>query len=174
MGRARVARDAEPERVTIRRAGVNDLGLVRTLWEESAREIAAHRQTPWKWGWEDVEPRLGHAAVFLAEAGGTPAGFAIASRSRPDIGHLDDLYVRPAYRRHGVAVAILRELARAFHERGVEHVSLDVDAGNQPARTLYENLGFVRYADRLYVGVSALEGTLARRLTARPRGRPSR
>jgi ribosomal protein S18 acetylase RimI-like enzyme len=164
VGRARVARDAEPERVTIRRAGADDLELVRTLWEEYARAIEALRQTPWKWGWEDVEPRLAQAAVFLAEVGAAPAGFAIASRSRPDIGHVDDLYVRPAYRRRGVAVSILRELARAFHERGVEHISLDVDAANEAARTLYENLGFVRYADRFSVDVGTLEEELARRL----------
>lgn len=164
MGRARVARGAKPERVTIRRAGADDLELVRTLWDEYAREIDTLRQTPWNWGWEDVEPRLAHAAVFVAEVGGTPAGFAIASRSRPDIGHVDDLYVRPAHRRRGVAAAILRELARAFHERGVEHVSLDVDTANEPARTLYENLGFVRYADRFSVKVSALEDALGGRL----------
>jgi ribosomal protein S18 acetylase RimI-like enzyme len=164
VGRARVARDAEPERVTIRRAGADDVELVRTLWEEYARAIEALRQTRWKWGWEDVEPRLAQAAVFLAEVGAAPAGFAIASRSRPDIGHVDDLYVRPAYRRRGVAVSILRELARAFRERGVEHISLDVDAANEAARTLYENLGFVRYADRFAVDVGTLEEELARRL----------
>jgi ribosomal-protein-alanine N-acetyltransferase len=164
VGRARVARRSRPERVDTRRAGERDLDLVRVLWEEYAREIASVRRTPWKWDWEDVEPRLGHAAVFVAEVGGAPAGFAIASRSRPDIGHVDDLYVRPAYRRRGVAAAILRELARAFHERGVEHVALDVDAGNEPARTLYESFGFTRYADRFFVEVGALEDSLARRL----------
>jgi ribosomal-protein-alanine N-acetyltransferase len=164
VGRARVARRAGPERVTTRRAGDRDLELVRGLWEEYAQEIATVRRTPWKWDWDDVEPRLGHAAVFLAEIGGAPAGFAIASRSRPDIGHVDDLYVRPAYRRRGVAEAILGELVRAFHERGVEHVALDVDAGNDPARALYESFGFTRYADRLFVEVGALEDALARRL----------
>jgi ribosomal protein S18 acetylase RimI-like enzyme len=164
VGRARVARRTRSERVATRRAGDRDLELVRGLWEEYAREIAAVRRTPWKWGWEDVEPRLGHAAVFVAEVGGAPAGFAIASRSRPDIGHVDDLYVRPAYRGRGVAESILRELARALHERGVEHVALDVDAGNEPARRLYENFGFTRYADRLFAEVGALEDALARRL----------
>jgi ribosomal protein S18 acetylase RimI-like enzyme len=164
VGRARVARRGQPERVTIRRAGDGDLAIVRALWEEYAREIAAVRQTPWNWDWEDVEPRLGHAAVFLAEVGGAPAGFAIASRSRPDIGHVDDLFVRPAHRRRGVAAAILRELARAFRERGVEHVALDVDAGNETARTLYESFGFTRYADRFFAEVGALEDALARRV----------
>jgi ribosomal protein S18 acetylase RimI-like enzyme len=150
--------------VRVRRATESDLGTVEELWQEYAREIAGFRRSPWAWTWEDVRPRLRQAAVFLAETGEGVIGFAIASRSRPDIGHVDDLYVRPAHRRRGVAAELLRYLAHAFRERGVEHVALDIDVGNEPARRLYEKLGFTRYADRFAADVGALAETLARRV----------
>jgi ribosomal protein S18 acetylase RimI-like enzyme len=96
-----------------------------------------------------------------------PAGFVLASRSRPDIGHVDDLYIRPEHRRGGLAATLLLHVARAFRERGVAHVSLDVDVGNEPARALYGRLGFTPYAQRLSAEVAALEE--ACRQAARPR-----
>jgi ribosomal protein S18 acetylase RimI-like enzyme len=149
------------ERVAVRRAGDAELSTLRELWKEYASEIGRYRTAPWPWSWEDVAPRLRHGAAFLAESGGEAIGFAIASRSRADIGHVEDLYVRPAYRRRGVATALLRRLAEAFGERGVVHVALDVDAGNEAARALYAELGFELYAARLYADVGQLEERLA-------------
>jgi ribosomal protein S18 acetylase RimI-like enzyme len=150
--------------VRVRRATEGDLAAVKDLWQEYAREIAGYRRSPWAWTWDDVQPRLLRAAVFLAETGEGAIGFAIASRSRPDIGHVEDLYVRPAHRRRGVAAELLRQLVRAFRERGVEHVALDVDVDNEPARRLYERLGFTRYADRFAAEVGELEEALGRGL----------
>jgi ribosomal protein S18 acetylase RimI-like enzyme len=108
-----------------------------------------------------VTPLLaGGAAAFLAEVDGDAVGFLIASRSRPDIGHVNDLYVRASRRGRGVARALLRHVAAAFRDRGVEYVTLDVDRRNSPARTLYDELGFVPYADRLALPVATLEQRL--------------
>lgn len=137
------------EAVAIRRAGEEDVTLLRTLWEEYNAEIAELRRAPWSWGWDDVSPRLAQGAAFLAETGDGVVGFAIASRSRPDVGYVEDVYVRPSQRRRGVATALLAHVLGAFAERGVQYVALDVDAGNEPARAMYERLGFVHYADRL-------------------------
>jgi ribosomal protein S18 acetylase RimI-like enzyme len=164
VGRPRLAPRASAGAVRVRRATASDLAAVEDLWQEYAREIAGYRRSPWAWAWEDVQPRLPRAAVFLAETGEGAIGFAIATRSRPDIGHVDDLYVRPAHRRRGIAAELLRQLVRAFRERGVEHVALDVDVDNEPARRLYERLGFTRYADRFAADVGELEDALGRRL----------
>jgi ribosomal protein S18 acetylase RimI-like enzyme len=149
---------AEPARTTIRRAGSGDLDTLRRLWEEYAVEVAEYRTAAWPWTWDDVAPRLEQGAAFLAEVDGAPAGFLIASRSRPDIGHVDDVYVLPQYRRRGVATALVHHLAAAFRERGVEHVALDVDQGNVAAQRLYERLGFRPYATRLAAEVSIMDG----------------
>lgn len=148
---------ADSTGTAVRRASSGDLDTIETLWNEYAAEITAYRATPWTWSWEDVGPRLEQGAAFLAELEGEPIGFLIASRSRADIGHIDDVYVRPAHRRQGVATALLRQLAAAFRERGVEHVALDVDIANEAARTLYDRLGFRAYATRLAAPVGSLD-----------------
>jgi ribosomal protein S18 acetylase RimI-like enzyme len=132
------------------------------LWQEYAAEVARFRRTPWTWTWDDTRARLPHGAAFLAEAGDEVIGFAIASRSRADIGHVDDLYVRPAHRRRGVATTMLHHLARVLGERGVTSVALDVDADNSAARALYERAGFVQYADRFATKVDMLNRRLGR------------
>ena len=147
---------AEPARIAIRRAAAGDVDTLRRLWQEYAGEVAAYRSTGWMWTWDDVRPRLEQGAAFLAVVDGDAAGFLIASRSRPDIGHVEDVYVRPSYRRQGVATALVHHLAAAFRERGVEHIALDVDVGNDAARTLYERLGFRAYATRLAADVASL------------------
>jgi len=159
-GRADVGRPA----VTIRRAGERDLATLRELWEECAQELAVWRRVPWTWTWQDVAPRLQNAGIFLAEAGGRPVGFVIGSRSRADIGHVEELYVRPSYRGSGVATRLLHALMSAFRERGVLHVALDVDTGNAAAEQLYSGLGFTPYAERLSADVGRLERSLEERL----------
>lgn len=56
---------------------------------------------------------------------------------------LQNLAVLPAYRRHGVAQAILAALFAEARERGCESVFLEVAAGNEAAQTLYRKNGFV-------------------------------
>jgi len=150
--------------IAVRRAGEKDIRALRNLWAQYAEEIGRYRTAPWRWTWEDLAPRLRMAAAFLAETGGEPIGFAIASRSRPDIGHIEDLWVHPLRRRRGVATALVHHVAQALSERGVAHVALDVDADNDGARALYETLGFVHYADRLAADVARLEERLQGRL----------
>jgi ribosomal protein S18 acetylase RimI-like enzyme len=149
--------------VTVRRAAESDLDALRGLWEEYAAEIRPLRAAPWPWSWGDVAPLLAAgAAAFLAESDGEAVAFLIASRSRPDIGHVDDLYVRPAHRGQGLAKALLRHVAAAFRERGVAFVALDVDRANEAARALYDGLGFIPYAERFALGAAELEQRLSR------------
>jgi ribosomal protein S18 acetylase RimI-like enzyme len=149
--------------VRFRRAGASDIETIRGLWDEYAAEIRPLRAAPWPWSWADVAPLLAAGgAAFLAENEGEAVAFLIASRSRHDIGHVDDLYVRRAHRGKGVAKALLRHVAVAFRERGVTFIALDVDRANEAARSLYEGLGFVPYAERFALGVGELERRLSR------------
>ncbi|MBO4212001.1 MAG: ribosomal protein S18-alanine N-acetyltransferase [Oscillospiraceae bacterium] len=50
--------------------------------------------------------------------------------------------VLPEARRRGIAEALLRELERLLPARGVERITLEVRASNEPALALYRKLGY--------------------------------
>jgi GNAT superfamily N-acetyltransferase len=84
------------------------------------------------------------ARVLIAESEGTVAGFALYYRTfstwlgRDGI-WLEDLFVRPTYRRRGCARALLDELRRRTDGR-VEWAVLD---WNEPAQEFYRSIGAV-------------------------------
>jgi RimJ/RimL family protein N-acetyltransferase len=56
------------------------------------------------------------------------------------------MYVRPAYRRHGLGASLVeRVLSHARSIGGIAVVQLGVACDNQPARALYERMGFQIY-----------------------------
>ncbi|HJQ46658.1 MAG TPA: GNAT family N-acetyltransferase [Amycolatopsis sp.] len=97
---------------------------------------------------EMIEHLFGSAPkawVLIAEAPGEPgrtAGFAFCSwnfstwEARPGI-WLDDLFIRPEYRRSGLG----RELLAALRERTTGRVEWDMQAGNDKAAAFYAELG---------------------------------
>jgi GNAT superfamily N-acetyltransferase len=60
-------------------------------------------------------------------------------------GELQYLFVAPAYRRHGIASALLRLLAGWFREQGAAKVCVCVDADSPAAHPFYECLGAVPF-----------------------------
>ena len=55
----------------------------------------------------------------------------------------DDLVVSPAYKRRGLARALMREQIRAMSARGAHRIRLHTDASDRHgARSLYEQLDF--------------------------------
>ena len=83
--------------------------------------------------------------VLIAEWNGTPAGFALyffnfsTFVGRPGL-YLEDLFVRPAQRSHGIGRALLRELARIARERGCGRMEWAVLDWNEPALRFYKSL----------------------------------
>jgi ribosomal protein S18 acetylase RimI-like enzyme len=55
---------------------------------------------------------------------------------------IQDVYVEPAHRRRGVATALSRGVEQEAVLRGHAQISLSVGLGNEPARRLYERLGY--------------------------------
>jgi GNAT superfamily N-acetyltransferase len=88
------------------------------------------------------------AEVLIAEVDGIPAGFALYFHNfstflaRRGL-YLEDLYVRPAYRRGGVGRALLSRLAAVAVERGCGRMEWSVLDWNESARSFYESLGAV-------------------------------
>ena len=84
--------------------------------------------------------------AYLAELDGKPVGYAItfftysSFLARPTL-YLEDLFVLPEGRRHGVGKAIFHSLARAAVERGCGRMEWVVLDWNQLAIDFYERLG---------------------------------
>jgi mycothiol synthase len=96
---------------------------------------------------------------FLGMDGGEIAGAAIC-RMRSTAGWVSTLGVRPAWRRRGLGLALLRQSLAEFYRRGVSTVGLGVDAANPTGATrLYEKAGmhvaheFVLYEKELRPGI---------------------
>jgi GNAT superfamily N-acetyltransferase len=83
--------------------------------------------------------------VLIAEWNGEPAGFALyffnfsTFVGRPGL-YLEDLFVRPAQRAHGIGWALLRALARIAQERQCGRMEWAVLDWNEPALRFYQSL----------------------------------
>ncbi len=83
---------------------------------------------------------------LIAEVDDTPAGFALyffnysTWKGRPGI-HLEDLFVRPIFRGHGVGKALLASVAEVAVERQCGRLQWDVLDWNKPAIDFYHSLG---------------------------------
>ena len=86
------------------------------------------------------------AEVRIARWSGEPAGFALffpnysTFLGKPGL-YLEDLFVRPAFRGHGIGRALLRELAQIAHARGCGRLEWWVLDWNEPAIGFYKKLG---------------------------------
>ena len=86
------------------------------------------------------------AEVLIAYVGDKPAGFALFFHNYSTwLGkrgiYLEDLFVRPAARKHGVGFALLRALARIAVDRDCARVDWSVLNWNELAITFYEQIG---------------------------------
>jgi GNAT superfamily N-acetyltransferase len=83
--------------------------------------------------------------VLIAEWNGAPAGFALyffnfsTFVGRPGL-YLEDLFVRPEQRSHGIGRALLRALAQVAKERECGRMEWAVLDWNEPALRFYKSL----------------------------------
>jgi GNAT superfamily N-acetyltransferase len=61
--------------------------------------------------------------------------------------YIEDLYIRPAFRRFGVGRAFMAALAELAKQRGCGRLEWSVLGWNDPAIAFYEALGGERVAD---------------------------
>ena len=84
--------------------------------------------------------------VLLGHSGAEPVAFAVYFHNfstflgRKGL-YLEDLYVRPAYRRRGYGRAMLLQVARIAAERNCGRLEWSVLDWNEPAIFFYETLG---------------------------------
>ncbi len=88
----------------------------------------------------------------IAEWNGEPAGFALwfynfsTFRGRHGL-YLEDLYIEPAYRGHGIGRSLLRHLARRCASEGLARLEWWVLDWNDRAIEFYRSLGAVAMDD---------------------------
>lgn len=131
---------------TIRAATVEDvpalLSLVRELaeFEHLAHEVVGDA--------ESMRHALasGHCEALLAESGDESVGLALYFHNfstflaRRGL-YLEDLYVKPAFRKQGLGRALLQRLAQIAIERGCGRFEWSVLDWNVDAMRFYESLG---------------------------------
>ena len=84
--------------------------------------------------------------AMIAERGGRAVGFALYFTTfstflcRPGL-YLEDLFVEPAHRGHGIGKAFFREMAKLAQSRGCGRFEWRVLDWNAPSIAFYESLG---------------------------------
>lgn len=98
---------------------------------------------------------LPHGAVYLIGPARAPLGYGALSFgwSLSEAGieaRLDELFIRPAVRRRGIATEVLAALPKALGEAGVRALTLRL-APDAPSRPLFERARFQPVAAELLV-----------------------
>jgi GNAT superfamily N-acetyltransferase len=137
-GASLLIRAAVPADATLVFALVRELAEYENLQGEVAatpEAIAAALFAP--------EPRL---YCDIAEWNGEPAGFAVwflnysTFRGRHGL-YLEDLFVRPQFRGHGIGKALMARLARHCVEQGMARFEWAVLDWNKPSIAFYKSIG---------------------------------
>jgi GNAT superfamily N-acetyltransferase len=127
--------------LNIRKATLDDIPLILEF-ERAPEEAVATPEDLRRDGFSG-EPRF---YVEIAEWDGKPAGFALwffnysTWQGKPGL-YLEDLFVRPQFRKRGIGKALLTYLAKFAVEKGCGRYQWQVLDWNTPAIEFYESLG---------------------------------
>ncbi len=156
--------------VEVRRASVDELGEVLDLMARGRDEISRMGRpaaSP-----EQIATRLtealtaGQIQVLLARREGRPAGFLIFRETpltfmvdQPSIS-IDQLFVSVDERRHGVARAMLAQVATRAERSGAEQIVSSVTPWARETHRFFARLGFAPVIVRRSVSTAALRRRL--------------
>ncbi|HZH11558.1 MAG TPA: GNAT family N-acetyltransferase [Microvirga sp.] len=117
------------------------------LGSETASRLAAIHAASFARAWStlDFERLLGERGIvgdglFLGSAA-KPSGFVL-SRIVLDEAEILTVALAPEARGRGLSIPLLERHLDELSRRGVRHVHLEVEEGNQPAIALYRRFGF--------------------------------
>jgi len=134
---------------SLRTAGVADAAVMAHLLDRFNREFETPTPGPAVLV-ARLERLLSSGNVVALLAGEPAMGLALLTL-RPNIWYegpvalLDELYVVPGERRHGIGTALLKASEQECRRRGSEVLEINVDGQDSDARRFYERHG---YSDR--------------------------
>jgi len=142
------------EAITIRAAAVGDVGVILQFIRDLAKYEHLEHEVVATEGMlrEALFGSRPYAEVVLACLDGEPVGFALFFHNfstflgRAGI-YLEDLYVRPEARGHGVGRRLLTWLAATAVSRGCGRLEWAVVDWNEPSIRFYRSLGAVALDD---------------------------
>ena len=88
------------------------------------------------------------SCLYLAAVDGDTLVGYIGVQTVLDEGYINNVAVRPEYRRRGIAAALISLLAEQAQAIGLAFMTLEVRESNTPAIALYEKLGFTTVGRR--------------------------
>lgn len=149
----------ESDTFPIATAGYQDLPTIRRMAEDAAAVRASRARgldetTMRRIRADDLAGvekllRRENVRIYKATSDGAVVGFIIVMLAFEHWvtgefqAEINDLYVAPAYRRRGIARALLAKAERFVHSKGLKYLAVEVFADNVPALTLLERCGFV-------------------------------
>lgn len=102
---------------------------------------------PWSERSVASELKNPYSMWFVACEEDRVAGY-VGSQSAIDEADMMNLAVHPDYRRKGVAQELVTALCDGLTQKGIRCLLLEVRSSNEPAKALYERMGFVQVGRR--------------------------
>ena len=115
------------------------------MTREDVPQIAALERACFSDPWSEtsVESELSNTlSLWLVAAEGEKVAGYVGSQAVLGEADMMNLAVLPGYRRQGIAENLVTELISQLNRAGNYALTLEVRASNDPARALYEKLGF--------------------------------
>lgn len=97
---------------------------------------------PWNIAVFHSELALRHGRRYRAAWDGNEMAGYIGFMMVDEEAHITTIATAPAYQRAGVGTALILDGIHALRGTGIRHLSLEVAAGNEPAKALYRSFGF--------------------------------
>ena len=100
---------------------------------------------PQPWPFTSFEQFVGEPGFLVAMREGAVVGYAVSDvtpNHGRDIGHLKDIAVHPNAQGEGIGRALLERVLLTLSVEGAHVVKLEVRETNDPAQSLYDDIGF--------------------------------
>jgi GNAT superfamily N-acetyltransferase len=159
--------------IDVRRAGAGDLEDLLRIWSLAREDLGPLGRPPNVTSPEQIRPRLravllgGDVQVVIARWDGRPAGFTLvrmvpmAALVDGLAAQIEQLYVVPELRRHGVARALLGAVTGIAERAGAEQVVSSAPPGARDSHRFLARLGFFPVVVRRVAATSVLRRKLA-------------
>jgi len=134
--------------VRIRPLAIEDYDQLLLIWDEAG--------LPYKPTGRDRREAIareiaGPSSVFLAaECEGVLAGVVLGTHDGRK-GWINRVAVRPAFRRRGIARALVAAVEERLHAQGIEIVTCLVEDNNRTSLAFFERLGYRHHPEILYL-----------------------